>query len=208
MSDTKTPDRRLPSIRIDTFKNRVDGARGLLDMVGHQLEDLHILAYDRHHAGQSQRVAGGDRDYALDTHGDPRARELWHRSALQVLDATEDLSMVLHEVLAFFSPGRLSARRDTTADASNAEVIEALAAATRRRKRGEYQAAALVEQPPVTEPASTANELDLLRAAMRKVAGQVQDLARLTPAERDALRRAVDPNFTRSRARKNQRKVS
>lgn len=189
------------TIRIDTFRNRLAGTRGLLALTEQHLDDLYVLAYDRHRAGQAQRVAGGERDYALDTHGDPKARELWQRTALKVLDAAEDLTVVLHEVTNYFNPGRISTRRDSTADAPISELIEAMAARQRRRDRGEYQPATLIDQPTPTEPASTTAELDLLRNAVRKTHPQIDDHSRLTPAERDAVRRAIDPNFTRSKKR-------
>lgn len=197
--------RRQPSVRIDTFRNRISGTLGLLQLVQEHLEDLHALAYDRHRAGQAQRVAGGERDYALDTHGDPKARELWHGTSLRVLDASEDLTVVLHEVLSFFAGGQTSARRDASADASVAEVLEAIAAARRRRARGEAHHALLEAQPSVVEPTSIGAELDQLRNAMRKVQGQITDMSRLTPAERDATRRAVDPSFSRSKKSKRKR---
>lgn len=190
------------TIRIDTFRNRLAGTRGLLALTEQHLDDLYVLAYDRHRAGQAQRVAGGERDYALDTHGDPKARELWQRTALKVLDAAEDLTVVLHEVTSYFNPGRISTRRDTTADAPISELIEAMAARQRRRDRGEYQPATLIDQPTPTEPASIAGELELLRSAARKIAPQIEDRGRLTPAEHDALRRAIDPTFTRSKRKK------
>lgn len=206
MTDLVPAPRRRPSIRIDTFRNRVQGTIGLLQLVAEHLEDLHVLAYDRHRAGQAQRVAGGELDYALDTHGDPRARELWQTSALRVLDNAEDLNVVLHEVIQFFSAGQTSARRDATADASLGEVLTALAAQRRRRDRGEFSPTLLVAQPRVVEPDSVIAELELLRSAVRKVQAQITDGSRLTPTEHDALRRAVDPSFSRSRKGKGRKR--
>lgn len=62
------------TIRIDTLRNSIAGARELLDLIHQELEDLHLLAYERATAVSEAKVSGGSHDYALDTHGDPNAR--------------------------------------------------------------------------------------------------------------------------------------
>jgi len=61
----------MTTIRTDTLKNRTASTRELLGMVLEELEDLHVLAYERATALSEAKVSGGSHDYALDTHGDP-----------------------------------------------------------------------------------------------------------------------------------------
>lgn len=63
--------------RLDTMRNRIAATRDLLTMIGEELEDLHVLAYDRPSAVDEAKVAGGSANYYLDTHGDKRARDAY-----------------------------------------------------------------------------------------------------------------------------------
>lgn len=65
--------------RIDSLRNRLTATRDLLTMVEQELEDLHVLAYDRPAATEEAKVSGGTSHYYLDTHGDQRARNAYKR---------------------------------------------------------------------------------------------------------------------------------
>jgi hypothetical protein len=196
------------TLRIDTFRRQLAGTIGLLELVRSQLDDLHALAYDRPRAAAEAPVRGGTRDYALDTHGDARARDLWKTLALRVTDATEDLTVVLHDTAGYLSAGSSGARRDRTADAPAGEIHAAIAAQARRRARGDYTPAATVAQPDAPDVSRDLDELDQLRSLCRKLAagGIRPDRSRLTPLEHDAWRHAVDPDSRqRRRGRKKRR---
>lgn len=64
----------MPAPRIDTLRRQLTETAELLTTTARILETLHELAYDRASADEQIRVAGGQPDYALDRHGDPRAR--------------------------------------------------------------------------------------------------------------------------------------
>lgn len=200
--------------RIDTVRSEINHAGRLLHELGDQLDDLHVLAYNRHRA-QAERVNGGGRDYALDTHGDPKARALIGQVAKDVRRATNTLRSSLGGVRGFLTTGATTTRRDGSADCTTDEVIEALEAQNRRRERGEYEPAPLVKQRLVHSQTEWRTECEALRAAVRKLTadfaadhqhcqaahtdhrGQRPKLPRryrmslLTPRERDAWRRAT-----------------
>lgn len=198
------------TIRIDTFRNKLAATRALLDKVEDHLVDLHTLAYSRHAAQQADKVRGGQRDYALDTHGDPKARELWGRLTLKVMDATEDLAVAAHDTLGYLTRGPSPAtRRDTTADITSDELIEALEAQARRRQAGEYTPTATAIQPPPRKT-NTSAELEALQRAVAKTVRHSHRTGnklrppkgQLTPAEQDAWRRAVGDPTSRRRRKK------
>jgi hypothetical protein len=67
----------MPAPRIDTLRRQIADMTRLLHETAGILETLHELAYDRAAATEQIRVAGGQPDYALDRHGDPRARDAY-----------------------------------------------------------------------------------------------------------------------------------
>jgi hypothetical protein len=122
--------------RIDTRRNQLAGTRVLLTLILEEIEDLHVLAYDRPVALSEAKVSGGSHDYALDTHGDPRARSAYHQlghaieSACKLLDeATTNALNLLREGN---SPGR--GQRHLRL----AELGEAISSQVRRSRRGDY----------------------------------------------------------------------
>lgn len=127
------------SFRIDRTRSRLAAGADLLESIRRELEDLHELAYNRHAAQNRMRVLGGTPDYALDTHGDPRARQLLHDLDAQILSLLEPMVEISHAALAFLHAGEGPARRrDASADVDPAELELAVAARARRVARGEY----------------------------------------------------------------------
>lgn len=200
--------------RIDTVRSDIRQAIELLHFLGDQLDDLHVLAYNRHRASERVKVRGGSVDYALDTHGDKRARDLYAQVAKDVLSAVDKLTGSIKGVRGYLTSGAGTIRRDATADCTHDEVIAALDAQRRRRQRGEYQPAPLVDQPKVWSQTEWRTECEALRSAVRKVIGDFVDdhqtcqateldhrgqrpklprrfrLKLLTPREREAWHRA------------------
>lgn len=199
--------------RIDSVRSEIREAMDLLIVLGDQLDDLHVLAYNRHRAAHEAKVRGGSRDYALDNHGDLTARRLYSDVAKQLHTTISDLTASIKDIRGYLTSGGGTTRRDPTADATVDDVLEALDAQARRRQRGEYQPARLVDQPPVFSQTEWRKECEALRSAVRKVTepflqehqhcqhpvvdhrGQRPKLKRrfalnlLTPREREAWRR-------------------
>lgn len=191
--------RRGAAMRIDTLRNKLTATRALLDRVQAQLEDLHVLAYDRPTA-VGARVHGGDRDWALDTHGDQVARQWYRHLAHQLTGSTEDLVEVLHSITSFLAVGPSpTERRDRSADVTADELRAALDAQARRRDRGDYTPASTIAQPGSRRADSTLADLGALQGAVRKIVEArrldddpvVPDRSRLTPAELGAWNRAA-----------------
>jgi hypothetical protein len=197
--------------RIDSVRAEFRDAIHLLQQMADQLEDLHVLAYSRHRAAQEAKVRGGSRDYALDTHGDKRARDLYARTATDMHRFIGHLTSSLKEVRGYLTGGNGPSRRDPSADCTTDEVVAAMDAAARRRDRGEYSPAPLAEQPKVMSQTEWQVECEALRSAVAKVTADFQEdhqscqvdgrrlmrrypMNRLTPRERDAWRRSVRPD--------------
>lgn len=173
--------------RIDTVRRDTNRAIHQLAEALEHLTDLHDLAYDRAHAATAQRVAGGTTDYALDTHGDPHARNAYTHLA-QALQAIADATQrALTTARTHFDHGTIDQRRDTTADATTHEIIAAIANRARHTP---------IETQPLPTAARRAldahrlqTDLDTLRSAVRK-AGRHPNRNRLTPLEDTAWQTA------------------
>lgn len=198
--------------RIDAVRNEIRHAIELLHLLGDQLDDLHVLAYDRHHAAAEAKVRGGSRDYALDNHGDKQARDLYAQVARDLRHTISGLTGSIKGVRGYLTAGSGGGRRDATADATADEVIAALDAQRRRRARGEYEPALLATQPHVASQTEWRTECEALRSAVRKATSAFAadhqhchppergrfkhkllrryPMKLLTPRERDAWRRA------------------
>lgn len=147
--------------RIDTLRNRITATRELLTTIHDELEDLHVLAYDRQAAAAEAPVRGGQRDWALDTHGNPHARTAYRALAEATINACAQLAEASHNairILRDHQPGDTPrTRRLITTD----ELVTALAAQARRQtNRTSYQATRAIPQPEHAE---------VLRAAERVI---------------------------------------
>lgn len=177
--------------RIDTVRNRITTAQQVLTTIHDELEDLHVLAYDRQVAAAEAPVRGGQRDWALDTHGDPRARAAYRQLAEATLNACAQLAEASHNairVLRDHQPGDTPrTRRLITTD----ELVTALAAQARRQtNRTSYQPARAIPQPEHAEVLRAAErvikERDQLRDRCEKLEAR---LALYEPDDVDRPRR-------------------
>jgi hypothetical protein len=123
--------------RIDTIRRNITATRDLLETVARDLDDLHALAYDRPKGRDRPNVRGGERDYALDRYGDPKARELLRDLATNLDQALEALHDTALAARAFMRVGEVG-RRVQVRRVSPTELAGLLAAQERRRARGEY----------------------------------------------------------------------
>lgn len=174
MSDCPTCEGRgtvktFAPVRIDTLRNRVNATIDLLKLLAAQLEDLHVLAYERNVARvEMERVQGGDRDYALDTHGDPRARDAFRALNTTTMSAAEWIATATHDALRLLTEGKppTSGTRKATA----VEVGHALVAQSRRVQRGEYTPYRGFPQPGIdTSLKATEQENERLTREVKKL---------------------------------------
>lgn len=126
----------MTAIRIDTLRNQIAGARELLDMIHQELEDLHVLAYERATLLSEAKVSGGSHDYALDTHGDERARDAYKALGRAVDGACIHLAEASNNALNLLRQGNTPGRGQR--HLRLAELGEAIAAQSRRSRRGDY----------------------------------------------------------------------
>lgn len=136
-------------MRIDSLRNQLKSTIDLLETVAVELDDLHVLAYDRATAAEEAHVAGGSRDYALDTHGDRRARDALRHLAERTVDACGLISYAANEAGRLLQ-GEDTGRRTGPRTATAIEIAEQIAAQGRRIARGEY-----VSHRRLPQPAST-----------------------------------------------------
>lgn len=170
-------------MRIDTARDQLAATKALLDQALAELEDLYVLAYDRQVAADEAKVAGGSRDYALDTHGDFRVREQYRAFSDKVTDTCRDLAEAAHDVLRFMAEtkpaGRLGAR--TTSALEHALLLEAQA---RRAQRGEYAPHRRVAQPSLDDDLKAlAHENKRLDRQVKKLIKSLSKATDRTPAE-------------------------
>lgn len=179
--------------RIDTTRNMVDSLILLLADFRDEVHDINDLAYNRNRAAEEARVAGGSRDYALDSHGDMIARRLYTHAVVQMVKATNPIDDAIKAIRGHITAGGSVSGFDKSKTAPKAEVAAAINAAKRRRRRGDTSHHLVASQPHLDYLEPTA-ELDNLRNALIKMARGVKpDRSRLTPGEVDAWRRAVTP---------------
>lgn len=161
--------------RIDTVRREVKDATALLGYLAANLEDLHELAYTRRRSGSTDRVRGGDRDYALDNHGNPDARELYEDTAKMVLRLADDVVDMHKEVRAWLTSHDEKWNRSSKSLAGNAsadEVIDSMRSRRRRIARGEYEPNPIAAQPVVLPSMDWRQECEVLRSACRKVTAE------------------------------------
>lgn len=177
------PDRtfKRPAPRIDSFRNQIDGTIALLGNVRAEAEDLHVLGYERPAAAADRaHVKGGDRDYALDTHGDKRARDAYRNLADVVLDSVEDIAEASHDALRFLRVSGVGTRR-TPRQLDALQLAEQITNQSKRIVAGEYTPVRRHPQPGQNEAVVA------LRAEGASVLSE-RDQARM---ERDQARDAV-----------------
>lgn len=170
-------------MRIDVARNEIEATRALLALALEELDDLHVLAYDRATLTR-ERVAGGDHDYALDTHGDTRARDAYRAFSDQITETCRSLAAAAHDMLRLLRYGASPVPR-TPRTITALEHAEALEAKARRAARGEYTPVRRHPQPD-TALAAKAEEREILRLQL-EVAELAHALDEMT-RERDHLR--------------------
>lgn len=132
--------------RIDTVRRNIATTRDLLELVARELDDLHALAYDKPRGKERPNVRGGERDYALDRHGDPKARELLKELATNLDAVLAALSDTALQTRAFMRDGTVG-RRVQMRRVSPTELKGLLDAQKRRQERGEYAPNRTYPQP-------------------------------------------------------------
>jgi hypothetical protein len=199
--------------RIDTFRRTMDAVVERLAELRPDIEDVHDLAYNRTKAAAYDRVNGGDRDYALDTHGDMIARDLYIDVAAQLVGLGRGVERAAKKLRAHLNQQSSAIRRDGSADVTAAEFTQARYAQARRIDRGEQHAHAVVAQAERRHFIDPVAELEQLRTAVRRLSARMDqehkdcryhegeragkrrprwlDRSILSPAQRTAIDRAL-----------------
>lgn len=171
--------------RIDTFRREASDAVSLLRWLSSQIADLHDLAYIRHSNGAGERTHGGSRDWALDTHGDPIARDLYRDAATKVIDLVDELIDTEKAVRSYLTKRGSNSTGDPAAGTTTDEVIRQIKARRRRMARGEYEPMPIAQQPIVMPTQDWQTEVEVLRSAVRKITREfAQDHQHCRPPER------------------------
>lgn len=194
--------------RIDTFRNVVDAVMTRLEEIRPEIEDIHDLAYNRTRA-MGDKVKGGSVDYALDTHGDMRARELYIDAAARLVGLGRATEQSLKAIRRYLNQDDGRIRRYNGSVITAAEFDGAVTARSRRSARGEHHPHRVVAQPERAHRIDPNVELEQLRGAVRRLAkhldrehrgcvnedgarrGRWLDRSIMNPAQRDALDRAL-----------------
>lgn len=196
--------------RIDTFRNTLDAVSELIAELRPDIEDVYELAHNRPKAAAEARVSGGSRDYALDTHGDMHARELYTKVAAEMVGLARGAEKSMRALRRYLNrdDGR-PLRLDGSADVSAEEFAQARYARQRRTSRGEHHPHVVVAQPERIAHIDPVSELEHLRAAFRRIAARLDqehtacrdddgrrkqkwlDRSILSPAQRDAVDRSL-----------------
>lgn len=177
--------------RIDTMRNRLHATLQLLAMVGEELDDLHVLAYDRRAvADDDVKVAGGQRDYALDTNGDMQARDAYRNLALAQADMFDVAAEAAHDAVTVLRRGERTAPRGPRMIQA-IELADAIAHQAKRAAAGEYTPFAREPQPEADRAAAAVADLtrqhdDALKLVERQ-GKLVERLANHNPVARNAM---------------------
>lgn len=162
--------------RIDKLRAQLHSTAQLLEIVGREVATLHGLAYDRRRAVDEIRVRGGIPDYALDTHGDPRARRAYADLARAIDHVCVHLATHTHDVLRLLNDGdKPGNNRQHPATITALEHAEAIDAQVRRIRNGTQLPAGTQPQPQI-------------RGAQRNLTGTIRRLE----AEVTRLRRLLE----------------
>lgn len=199
--------RRAPDLR--TVRSQLLAVTELIHLVLEHITLLHSLAYDRSKATEhlEGRSGGGRLDYTLDTHGDPRARELYNQLAQEVLALVHICTPVSHEIIGFMKGGEQElVRRRLAHPIPPGQVLEAIERQRRRIDEGETDRP-LMDQPEVTgdvlsadQARSQARELEAVLGKLRPTL-TLDERAWLTTQQVDAHARAVTAFNLRVRER-------
>lgn len=196
--------------RIDTLLNTIDSVQTYLTEIRPHLVDMHGLAIQRSRTAPGERTHGGDRDYALDNVGDPRARDLYVSVAVGLVHLGQALESDLKATKGYLNQQGRTLRRDGSADVTSDEHLSARFAQARRNQQGQRSPHPLVSQPERKGYVDPVMELDALQAAVRRLAKHLDrehgdctkpdstrrrvrwyDRSVMSPAQRDAFDRAL-----------------
>lgn len=135
------------TVRVDTLRKTIAATIDVLEAVGQEAEDLHVLAYDRKTAAEEAHVAGGSRDYALDTHGDPRAREAYRDLGDQAVKACQILGASVERAVKLLRASDDTKRPQGKRTTAAVVLADSIAARARRVADGTFVPVRRLPQP-------------------------------------------------------------
>lgn len=113
--------------------------------LSHQLEDLHVYAYDRPASGEV-KVAGGDSTDDPLSIGNERARAIWGGLEARLKGLQTDMVALNQAVANLLSAGP-SAEETRGTDVQKADFKRAIKRQSKRASNGEYTPHRMMEQP-------------------------------------------------------------
>lgn len=131
---------------IDIVRARLADITATATALAHSAEDLYRLGYEKGSATNEVKVAGGRAPADLGTHGDPRARHLWHKLERQARACEVALRAVLHGAGNLLAEGELDDRLRFGSAITPAEFDRLLARQAHRRSSGDYTPHRIEEQ--------------------------------------------------------------
>lgn len=180
-----------PAPRIDTLRRQLTETATLLGTTARILETLHELAYDRASADEQIRVAGGQPDYALDRHGDPRARAAYTRLGHLVNHVTTYIAENAGPALELVNAADDSTGRRHPMSITALEHAQLLEAQAGRIARGEFNPGRALPQAAVPGARKTiTGKLRKLEADLAAERKRADKLERRLDAALDARRRS------------------
>lgn len=167
----------MPAPRIDSMRNRLTATRTLLGNALEFIEDLHALAYDRATAAERQTVRGGERDWALDTHGDPRARRAYTALAEAASSACSNLAIAADDASRILTEGgQVDTTRGRGTPIPTEDLAQQLALQARRAARGDYTPVRTRPQPAADDAARVLDRVRRERDEARRLAERYHSL--------------------------------
>jgi hypothetical protein len=168
----------MPAPRIDTLRAQITATITLLESARAQLDTLHELAYDRAVAAEHQRTSGGQADYALDRHGDPKARAAYVELGKMVIHVCGHIATKVHPAVKLLADPDAT-RDDKPQSISPRDWADVTAAQARRIARGEFDPGRVVAQPePSKWRKSTSGKINALELELRQARAELDRRAR------------------------------
>jgi hypothetical protein len=183
------------TVRIDTLRRQLAGTRTLLHDLELHLDDLHQLAYERHTTDRLP-VTGGTRDYALDTHGDPTARDAYRDLGDTTATTLENLAVALHTAATVLKAGGNRGNQSRT-HVTRSEHADLLAAQAERLAAGDTSS---VRNEQLAQPgyAEALGDLQARLTAHEKINQRlVKRLRKLGVTDEDLLATVLNERRTR-----------
>jgi hypothetical protein len=132
---------------VDLLRARLGDIADTAAALAKSTEDLYRLAYEKGSAQADVKVAGGGIKPELDSHGDPRARHLWHKLEKHAKSSETALRALLLGIGNLMAQGQIDTTVRFGSAMTPAEFEWVLMRQRARQANGEYTPHRTEEQP-------------------------------------------------------------